>query len=103
GDRREDCGVGLAGVVIRFRYLVIAGWLIAATLCVLLLPSLADSVNTDNTTFLPASTPTQHALALAAPFQPAGTTAGTLIVVGKAKLTSSDKSAVSHLAANIAT
>ena len=32
---------GLARVVIRFRYVVIAGWLIAAALCVLLLPSLA--------------------------------------------------------------
>ena len=93
---------GLARVVIRFRYVVIAGWLIAAALCVVLLPSLADSVNTDNSTFLPASTPTQHALALAAPFQPAGTTAGTLVVVGRAKLTSGDKSAVSTLEAKIA-
>jgi RND superfamily putative drug exporter len=98
----EDFMAGLARLVIRFRYAVIAGWLIAAALCVVLLPSLADSVNTDNSTFLPASTPTQHALALAAPFQPAGTTAGTLVVVGKAKLTSSDKSAVSDLEAKIA-
>ena len=93
---------GLARLAIRFRYAVIVGWLIAATLCVVLLPSLADSVNTDNSTFLPASTPTQHALALAAPFQPAGTTAGTLVVVGKAKLSSSDKSAVTDLEAKIA-
>ena len=93
---------GLARVVIRFRYVVIAGWLIAAALCVLLLPSLADSVNTDNSTFLPASTPTSHALVLAAPFQPAGTTTGTLVVVGKAKLSSSDQSDITSLEAKIA-
>src|SRR5215831_5210096 len=77
---------GLARVVIRFRYVVIAGWLIAAALCVLLLPSLADSVNTDQSTFLPASTPTQHALVLA----------------GKGKLSSSDQSAITNLEAKIA-
>ena len=93
---------GLARVVIRFRYVLIAGWLIAAALCVLLLPSLADSVNTDNSTFLPASSPTQHALVLAAPFQPAGTTTGTLVVVGKAKLSSSDQSDITSLEAKIA-
>jgi putative drug exporter of the RND superfamily len=98
----EDFMAGLARVVIRFRYLVIAGWLIAAALCVVLLPSLADSVNTDNSTFLPASTPTSHALVLAAPFQPAGTTTGTLVVVGKAKLSSSDQSDITSLEAEIA-
>ena len=77
---------GLARAAIRFRYLVIAAWLIAGVLCVLLLPSLASSVNTDNSTFLPASTPTEHALTLAAPFQPAGTTTGTLVVTGNGKL-----------------
>jgi RND superfamily putative drug exporter len=98
----EDFMAGLARVVIRFRYVVIAGWLIAAALCVVLLPSLADSVNTDNSTFLPASTPTSHALVLAAPFQPAGTTTGTLVVVGKAKLSSSDQSDITSLEAKIA-
>ena len=92
----------LARVVIRFRYVVIAGWLIAAALCVVLLPSLADSVNTDNSTFLPASSPTSHALVLAAPFQPAGTTTGTLVVIGKAKLSSSDQSDITSLEAKIA-
>jgi putative drug exporter of the RND superfamily len=98
----EDFMAGLARIMIRFRYVVIACWLIAAALCVLLLPSLADSVNTDNSTFLPASSPTQHALVLAAPFQPAGTTTGTLVVVGKTKLSSSDQSDITTLEAKIA-
>ena len=93
---------GLARVVIRFRYVVIAGWLVAVAMCTQLLPSLANSVNTDNSTFLPASSPTQHALVLAAPFQPAGTTTGTLVVVGKAKLSSGDQADVTSLEAKIA-
>ena len=93
---------GLARAAMRFRYVVIAGWLIAGALCVLLLPSLGSSVNTDNSTFLPASTPTEHALALAAPFQPAGTTTGTLVVTGKGKLSSSDQSGITQLEAKIA-
>ena len=93
---------GLARAAMRFRYAVIAGWLIAAALCVVLLPSVASSVNTDNSTFLPASTPSQHALVLAAPFQPAGTTTGTLVVAGKATLSASDQSAVTDLEAKIA-
>jgi putative drug exporter of the RND superfamily len=98
----EEFMAAVARSVIRVRYLVIAVWLIAAVLCILLLPSLASSVNTDNSSFLPASTPTQHALVLAAPFQPAGTTTGTLVVVGKAKLSSSDQSAISKLEDKIA-
>jgi putative drug exporter of the RND superfamily len=98
----EGFMAGLARIVIRFRYVVIAGWLIAAALCVVLLPSVASSVNTDNSTFLPASTPSQHALMLAAPFQPAGTTTGTLVVAGKAPLSVSDQSAVTGLEAKIA-
>jgi putative drug exporter of the RND superfamily len=39
---------------------------------------------------------------LAAPFQPAGTTTGTLVVVGKAKLSSSDQSDITSLEAKIA-
>ena len=93
---------GLARAAIRFRYVVIAAWLIAGVLCVLLLPSLASSVNTDNSTFLPASTPTEHALTLAAPFQPAGATTGTLVVTGQGKLSSSDQSDITHLEAKIA-
>jgi putative drug exporter of the RND superfamily len=50
---------------------------------------------------LPASTPTSHALVLAAPFQPSGTTTGTLVVVGKAKLSSSDQSDITSLEAKI--
>ena len=93
---------GLARFAIRFRWAIIAGWVIAGVLCIALLPALSTAVNTDNSSFLPASTPSEHALTLAAPFQPVGDTTGTLVVLGQAKLSSSDQSAVTSLENKIA-
>ena len=93
---------GLARFAIRFRYAIIAGWMIAGVLCIALLPALSTAVNTDNSSFLPASSPSEHALTLAAPFQPTNDTTGTLVVLGQAKLTSSDQSAITSLENKIA-
>jgi RND superfamily putative drug exporter len=93
---------GLARFAIRFRYAIIAGWLIAGALCITLLPALSGAVNTDNSSFLPASSPSEHALDLAAPFQPTSDTTGTLVVLGKSTLTSSDQSAITSLENKIA-
>jgi RND superfamily putative drug exporter len=93
---------GVARLAIRFRYAVIVVWLIAGALCVLLLPSLSSSVNTSNSSFLPDSTPSHHAMVLATPFQPSDTTTGTLVVVGNTKLSPSDQSAVTNLETEIA-
>ena len=93
---------GLARFAIKFRYAIIAGWVIAGALCIALLPALSTAINTDNSTFLPASTPSEHALALAAPFQPTNDTTGTLVVLGTSKLTSSDQSAITSLEGKIA-
>jgi putative drug exporter of the RND superfamily len=92
----------LARFAIRFRWAIIAGWVIAGVLCIALLPALSTAVNTDNSSFLPASAPSEHALTLAAPFQPVGDTSGTLVVLGQAKLTSSDQSAITSLENKIA-
>jgi putative drug exporter of the RND superfamily len=93
---------GLARFAIRFRYAIIAGWVIVGALCIALLPALSSAINTDNSSFLPASTPSEHALALAAPFQPTNDTTGTLVVLGTSKLTSSDQSAITSLENKIA-
>jgi RND superfamily putative drug exporter len=93
---------GLARFAIRFRWAIIAGWVIAGVLCIALLPALSTAVNTDNSSFLPASSPSEHALTLAAPFQPTNDTTGTLVVLGQAKLTSSDQSAITSLENKIA-
>ncbi len=93
---------GLARFAIRFRWAIIAGWVIAGVLCIALLPALSTAVNTDNSSFLPASTPSEHALTLAAPFQPTNDTTGTLVVLGQATLSSSDQSAITSLENKIA-
>ncbi len=93
---------GLARFAIRFRYFVIAFWIIAGALCIALFPSLGSAVNTDNSSFLPSSSPSVHALNLAAPFQPTSDTTGTLVAAGKSKLSSSDQQAVTSLQKKIA-
>src|SRR5580693_7322771 len=93
---------GLARFAIRFRYAIIAFWLVAGAVCIALFPSLGSAVNTDNSSFLPASSPSVHAMNLAAPFQPTNDTTGTLVVLGKSKLTSSDQQSITKLENKIA-
>jgi RND superfamily putative drug exporter len=93
---------GLARFAIRFRYFIIAFWIIAGALCIALFPSLGSAVNTDNSSFLPSSEPSVHALNLAAPFQPTNDTTGTLVVLGTSKLSSSDQQAVTNLQQKVA-
>jgi len=81
----ENFMAGLARFAIRFRYAIIAFWVVAGALCLTFFPSLSSAVNTDNSSFLPGSSPSVHALHLAAPFQPVNDTTGTLVVLGKAK------------------
>lgn len=88
---------GAARFATRFRYLIIAGWIAAAVLCITLMPDLSSAVNTDNSSFLPSSSPSVTAMNLAAPFQPVGDTTGTLVVAGGSKLTGSDQDAITSL------
>ena len=97
-----DFMAGMARFAIRFRYFIIAFWVIAGAACIVAFPSLSSAVNTDNSSFLPASSPSVHAMNLAAPFQPVNDTTGTLVVLGKSKLTSSDQQAVTNLEKKIA-
>jgi putative drug exporter of the RND superfamily len=94
---------GLARFAIRFRYVIIAVWLAAGLACLTLFPSLASAVNTDNSSFLPSSSPSVHALNLASPFQPSRDTTGTLVTAGRSKLTTSDQQAITKLEKKIAT
>ena len=98
----ENVMAGLARFAIRFRYFIIAFWIIAGALCIALFPSLGSAVNTDNSSFLPAGEPSVHALNLAAPFQPTNDTPGTLVVLGQSKLSSSDQQAVTNLQKEVA-
>jgi RND superfamily putative drug exporter len=96
---RIDAIFGAIGrFAVRFRWLVLVAWIAAAFAAVSQLPSLASVTNNNNSTFLPASAPSEHAATLAAPL---GTTNlfGIPVVAARsgAALTPADVSAVSAL------
>jgi putative drug exporter of the RND superfamily len=53
---------------VRFRWLVVLVWIVGAVAAVTQLPSLSSVTQSNNSKFLPASAPSQHAIDLAAPF-----------------------------------
>jgi RND superfamily putative drug exporter len=58
----------IGSFAVRFRWLVVAAWVVGAIAAVSLLPSLSSVTQNNNTKFLPASAPSSHAAELAAPF-----------------------------------
>jgi putative drug exporter of the RND superfamily len=59
---------GIGAFAVRFRWVVIAAWLIAAFAVPKFLPSLNSVTQGNNSAFLPASAPSEQAAQLAAPF-----------------------------------
>jgi putative drug exporter of the RND superfamily len=59
---------GIGAFAVKFRWVVIAAWLIAAFAVPRFLPSLASVTQGNNSAFLPASAPSERAAQLAAPF-----------------------------------
>jgi putative drug exporter of the RND superfamily len=59
---------GIGAFAVKFRWVVIVAWLIAAFAVPRFLPSLASVTQGNNSAFLPASAPSEHAAQLAAPF-----------------------------------
>jgi putative drug exporter of the RND superfamily len=59
---------GIGAFAVKFRWVVIAAWLIAAFAVPKFLPSLASVTQGNNSAFLPASAPSEQAAQLAAPF-----------------------------------
>jgi RND superfamily putative drug exporter len=99
----EGFMAGLARMVIRFRYLVIALWIVAAIATIGLFSSLSSVINSDNSSFLPSTTPSQKAAALAAPFLPPTDSSATMVVTtSSAGLTSADGSAITSLERKLA-
>jgi hypothetical protein len=60
---------GLGRFSVRFRWPILVGWVLLAAAATAVLPSLASQVKTNNTSFLPASVPSQRAADLASPLQ----------------------------------
>ncbi len=79
---------------VRYRWLVIAVWLIGAFLIVQNLPSLSSVTQSDNTNFLPASSPTEKALKLENAFQPSGTLSVPVVIAANQPLNDTDQAAI---------
>ncbi len=79
---------------VRYCYIVIAVWLVIAVFCIHSFPSLSSVANSDNSSFLPSTSPSLHAAQLASPFQPnSGSTAVLVAVRNGGSLTTDDQSA----------
>jgi putative drug exporter of the RND superfamily len=88
---------------VRFRWAVVAAWVAATILAILLLPSLASVIKENNTDLLPAGSPSLSAARLATPFQdPNQTPVLVVIARGSGTVTSADITAIRRLAARLA-
>jgi RND superfamily putative drug exporter len=94
----------IARLSIKFRWLVLAAWIAAPLLASRSLPSLASVTNTSNAQFLSANSPSQHAAALAAPFQ--GKNAGSTAIIVASRvdgpLTPGDNAAIIQIESTVA-
>src|SRR6185437_12609784 len=93
---------GIGRFAVRFRWLMLLVWIAAAIAAATQLPSLASVTQNNNTKFLPASAPSEHAAALAAPF---GTNNlfGIPVVAARSSsaLTSADTAALTSLSGQL--
>src|SRR5271156_2698311 len=93
----------IARFSVRFRWLIILAWLVAVPLAVKTLPSLNSVIKSDNSAFLPASSPSQKAAELSGPFQGKNTAATTIIVASSSSgpLTGGDNAALAQVEAKV--
>jgi RND superfamily putative drug exporter len=88
--------------VVRFRWAIVVAWVAAAVLANLFFPSLARVARQDNTSSLPASSPSLQAARLAIPFQGLNETPVPVVIARSGgTLTTTDMAAVDRLAASL--
>ena len=63
----DDIFRAIARFAVKFRWPIVIFWIAAAVVIPKALPSLANAAQGNNSAFLPASAPSQHAIDLAAP------------------------------------
>src|SRR5579862_4067572 len=84
---------------VRYRWAIVAAWVAGTVAAMALLPSLSSVTQSDNTSFLPASAPSEQAAQLASPLQGASLTAvGVVVARPDGPLTGTDVAAVARLA-----
>ncbi len=88
---------------VRLRWVILLAWAAGAVAAMVLLPSLSSVTQSDNTSFLPASAPSEQAAQLASPLQGASLTAVTVVAATPGQpLTRADQALVARLAAALA-
>ncbi|HET9098341.1 MAG TPA: MMPL family transporter [Candidatus Saccharimonadales bacterium] len=88
---------------VRFRWLVLIFWIVALVLIVNGLPTLSSVTKSDNTSFLPASSPTEKAINLENRFQTAGTVSVPVIIATRdgSQLTSQETAQLPKLVSQL--
>jgi RND superfamily putative drug exporter len=87
-------------ISVRFRWLVVLAWAAGLAAALTLLPSLSAVTQSDSTSFLPASAPSEQAAQLASPLQGASLTAVTVVAVRAGQpLSAADQAVIARLAA----
>jgi len=89
----------IARLDIRFRWLIVAVWLVGVVAGGRLLPGLTSVTHASNGQFLPSSSPSEQATRLAAPFQVVDPNQTATIVASRAsgQLTAADAAAISQI------
>ena len=87
---------------VRFRWAIVLTWVAGAAAAMTLLPSLSNVTQSDNTSFLPASAPSEQAAQLASPLQGATLTAVTVVAARlDGTLSGADQAFVARLAGSL--
>jgi RND superfamily putative drug exporter len=87
---------------VRFRWAIVLAWVAGAVAAMALLPSLSSVTQSDNTSFLPGSAPSEQAAQLASPLQGATLTAVTVVAARTdGTLTGADQAFVARLAGSL--
>src|SRR5580693_6172831 len=96
---------GIGAFAVKFRWVVIVAWLIAAFAVPKYLPSLASVTQANNSAFLPAGAPSQHAANLAEPFgiTTNETPVPVVAAVSQGTLTTADESWLTSLQHSLST
>jgi RND superfamily putative drug exporter len=90
-------------LAVRFRWAIVLAWAGGAAAAMVLLPSLSNVTQSDNTSFLPASAASEQAAQLASPLQGASLTAVTVVAARSGgALTGADQAAIARLSAALA-
>jgi RND superfamily putative drug exporter len=87
---------------VRFRWVIVLAWAAGVVAAMVLLPSLSSVTQSDNTSFLPASAPSEQAARLASPLQGASLTAVTVVAATPGpRLTAAGQRLITRLAAGL--